>query len=244
MRLLQEADSVTGKVGNFTFSGIRPEKLGSTEYTLVNLNLDRTGSTSAFASELKQVVAEVVEACKKSPRAEFLLLRYVQFNSQVSEVHGFVPVNSIDSTQLTDVSCTGATALYDAVYAGAKATNEYAKILTDQYYQVNAINITITDGDDNTSIHQVNEVKSALKEGVEKEVLESNMSILIGVNEQSVYMKNKLEEFKNNAEMDQYVGMQDVDRQSLAKLAKFISKSISSQSQSLGTGGKSQTFTF
>ena len=237
-------DMITGKVGNFSFSGVRPEKLGSTEYTLFNLNVDVTGSVSGFEAQLLNAVKQVIEACKKSPRADFILMRYAQFNYDVKEVYGFVPVTSIDTNTLTVPTCTGATALYDAIFTGAKATNEYAKVLADQYFQVNAISATVTDGDDNQSIHTTDEVRKEIVKGVTDEILESNMTILIGVNTQQSYMKNKLDQCKNDMQLDQYVDIQDADATSLAKMAKFISQSVSSQSQSLGTGGKSQLLTF
>lgn len=243
MRLMNDS-MMTGKVGNFSFSGIRPEKLGSTEYTLFNLNVDVTGSVSYFSNELLNAVKEVIEACKKSPRAEFILMRYAQFNYDVNEIMGFVPVTTIDTSSLTTLRCTGATSLYDAIFTGAKATNEYAKVLSDQYFQVNAISATITDGDDNNSIHTMSEVKTEINKGVTDEVLESNMTILIGVNTQNVYMKDKLDQCRNEMALDQYVDIADANANTLAKMAKFISQSVSSQSQSLGTGGKSQILTF
>jgi hypothetical protein len=49
-----------------------------------------------------------------------------------------------------------------------------------------------------------------------------------------------LENFKNEAGIDQYINIGKADANTLAKLADFISKSISSQSQSLNSGGPSQ----
>ncbi len=246
MKLMQQDpnDVFTGKVGNFSFSGTRPEKLGSTEYTLVTINQDMSGSTSGFSKELHQAMKEVVDACKKSPRAEFLMIRYVRFNGNIEEVFGFTPVNSIDMSQINEVQSSGTTALNDTVFASAMITTAYAKTLADQYYSVNAIEVTITDGIDVGSLHTVGEVKNALQKGVKDEVLESTLNILIGVNTSNAQVKNALNQFQQDTGMDQYVDIQDATASELAKMAKFISKSISSQSQSLGTGGKSQTFTF
>jgi hypothetical protein len=58
--------------GSFQFSAIRPEDLGATEYTLVTIVVDITGSIADFADELLKSVKAIIEACKKSPRAENL----------------------------------------------------------------------------------------------------------------------------------------------------------------------------
>jgi hypothetical protein len=87
----------TGRVpgpGTFEFSGVRPEKLGATEYTLVTVVVDETGSVSAFADELLRCVRAIVEACASSPRADNLLLRLVTFNDRVAEIHGFRPLTT------------------------------------------------------------------------------------------------------------------------------------------------------
>jgi len=77
---------------------------------------------------------------------------------------------------------------------------------------------------------------------IQGEDIESLLTILIGVNDNSY--KSYLETFKDEANLSQYVSVGDATAQKLAKLAAFVSKSISSQSQSLGSGGASQLLTF
>jgi hypothetical protein len=48
-----------------------------------------------------------------------------------------------------------------------------------------------------------------------------------------------LQSFVNDAKIDNYITIGDANANSLAKLARFISQSVSSQSQSVGTGGPS-----
>ncbi len=57
-------------------------------------------------------------------------------------------------------------------------------------------------------------------------------------------IKQYLDDFRTEAEFTQYVPINEADQSSLAKLAEFVSKSISSQSQALGTGGASIQLTF
>ena len=50
--------------------------------------------------------------------------------------------------------------------------------------------------------------------------------------------------FKHEAGFQQFVSIKKATEKELAKLGGFISKSISSQSQALGSGGVSQSLTF
>ncbi|MCC5612177.1 hypothetical protein LC612_36985 [Nostoc sp. CHAB 5834] len=233
---------LTGSVAGYHFSAVRPETLGATEYTLVTLAIDKTGSVSDFADDLFKIKRTVVEACRKSPRSENLLLRVIEFNSSVTEVHGFKPLSEIDPSGYQVPHCCGLTALYDATFAGISAANSYGKNLAAQDYLANAITFIITDGDDNASNTSVAKVKEELRKGILGESLESSLTVLVGVN--SSLLGHKLKEFKDSAGIDQYEEIETATAQSLAKLADFVSRSISAQSQSLGTGGPSQALTF
>ena len=230
------------KVGNFAFSGVRPEKLGAVEYTLVTLVVDKTGSVTPVANELLQSKVAVVAACQKSPRAEFLLFRNTEFNSSIEEVHGFTELSTIDSSQYQAPYCHGTTALYDATFAAVAATNEYAKTLSDAEFSVNGIVFVVTDGDDNESVQTPAAISAEMKRGVQNEWLESLNVVLIGVN--ATQYERSLKNFTSQAGLTQYVDVGDATPQRLAKLADFVSRSISSQSQALGTGGPSQALTF
>lgn len=233
---------VQGQVKGFTFSAVRPETLGATEYTLVTLVLDKTGSVAGFAKELFRVKKAVVEACRKSPRADFLLLRVLEFNSQVDEVHGFLPLADIDVNAYKAPSCTGSTALHDAAFAAVAATGAYARTLADQDYLANALVVIATDGEDNESRLRAADVKAELAQAVASEALESLRTILVAVN--AGHSAKSLQAFQRNAGIDQYVDVADASPQKLARLADFVSRSISAQSQALGTGGPSRSLVF
>ncbi len=242
MKLFDDKDMTTGSVKGFGFSAVRPETLGATEYTLVTLAVDKTGSVSSFAQELFAIKKAVVEACRKSPRAEYLLLRIVEFNTSIDEVHGFKPLADIDTANYAVPMCTGGTALFDAAYSAVGASNAYAKTLTSQDYLVNALVVIATDGSDNASRMRPADVKAELAQALTGEHLESLRTILVGVN--AAQYRQQLDAFKNDAGIDQYVDVTDATAQRLAKLADFVSRSISAQSQSLGTGGPSQALVF
>ena len=70
------------------------------------------------------------------------------------------------------------------------------------------------------------------------EKLESLISILIGINVGNY--GQELQDYQQKTGMDHYIDVGDATPRKLAKLAAFVSQSISSQSQALGTGGPSQ----
>lgn len=236
-------DNMTSaNVAGFAFSAIRTAILGATEYTLVTLVLDKTGSVSSFAKELFDIKQRIIEACRKSPRADFLLVRVVEFNSSIDEVHGFVPLQQIDASTYTTPVCGGMTALRDATFSALGATNAYAKTLADQDYLANALVVIVTDGDDNHSRLTMADVQREMKHAIEGEHLESLKTILVAVNA-NVY-EPKLRAFAQEAGIDEYVDIGDASVKKLARLADFVSQSISATSQSLGTGGPSAAITF
>ena len=229
--------------GTFQFSAVRPEDLGAAEYTLVTIVTDVTGSVAGFEKILRNAVIEAVRACGKSPRADNLLVRFVTFNDKIKEVHGFKTLRQIDAQKdYKPFKCDGSTALYDAVKESISATNEYAKILTQNDFDVNGIIFIVTDGADNASRANRADIAAAIQQVKRDEHLESLLVILIGVN--AVACSQWLNEFYQEAGLSQYVDIRDFDATKGAKLAEFISKSASMQSKSLGTGGASQPLTF
>lgn len=228
------------------FSAIRPEELGATEYTLVTIVVDTSSSVTSFADDLLKAVQEAVRACKKSPRAENLLLRMVSFNSgsvDITEIHGFVPLSGIDVDGYDPFQCHGMTALHDAAYNSIGAAFDYAKTLVDKDFDVNAIVFIITDGEENDS-RQANktDIGQLISKAKRHEDVESIVTVLIGINVGECMAS--LVQFQESVGIDQFIDVGEATPAKLAKLAQFISRSISSQSQSLGTGGPSQPIIF
>lgn len=231
---------------NFQFSAVEVSTLGASEYTIVGILQDTSGSVTDFKKDMEKALQQILDACKKSPRSENLLLRLSEFNSVVGELHGFRELRNIDPAEYNDILiCRGATALYDASVDGIESIENYGKTLTDMEYACNGILFIITDGGENDSnvIKSATTVNDAIKRVRMNETLESFTVVLIGVGEDT-YTKDILEQFKNEAGIDQFVSIGEATPAKLAKLADFISRSISSTSQALGTGNASQPLTF
>ncbi|HEY4519978.1 MAG TPA: vWA domain-containing protein [Candidatus Paceibacterota bacterium] len=237
-RLTGDMDSHLIGRGGFAFTGLRFDKLGATEYTLVTVAVDVSGSVELFEKELLSAIKLAVDACKKSPRSDNILVRVLLFSTKfqggVSELHGFKPLTDIDVAAYPALHPSGSTPLWDAVYSSIGATNIYAELLANQDYGVNAITFVITDGANNSSTATMAMIKHELKKAISGEKLESMISILVGIN--SAECRTYLEEFQKEAGMTHYKDIGDATPRNLAKLAAFVSRSVSSQSQALGTG--------
>ena len=234
--------------GNFTFSAIRIEDLGATEYTLVTIICDVTGSVSKFADELLEMVKTVIGACKKNARSENLLIRYVLFNTDVMEVHGFLPLSSINENDYEPLRPYGTTALYDASFSGIGATLKMAESLSNQDFDVNGCVYVITDGDDNASKIVPSMIKDQNDKAIVGEEIESLNTIVIGITDENApdkkHFDDRLTLFCTEAGITQFINAGDATAAKLAKLANFISESISSTSQALGSGQASQPLVF
>lgn len=245
-KLMNQSTSLVGQtISNFGFSGARIEDLGATEFTVADIELDLSPSTSGFVDDLKKALGAIIESLSKSPRAENMLVRVQTFDERLAEVHGFTPLSGMVAGDYA-VTCGGSgTALLDAIACGIEAVGEYGKRLDEKDYAANGIIFIITDGMDNSSRRA--RTPQALVDAAEKvrisENLESLKIILIGVgNEGSV--KGYLETLQKEAKIDQFLWIGEATPSKIAKMADFISRSVSSASQSLGTGGSSQNLTF
>ena len=246
-RMTDNMDDHGMTTSTYGYSAVNYAKLGSTDQTLVSIFCDRSGSTGPFTKQAEDVLKTVVDACRLSPRADSLLLRVCAFSDRLEEIHGFKPLADCAKGDYDgSLPAYGMTALFDAVVNGLESTADYAGKLYDQSFNVNAIMIVLTDGLENASalgVHAVNLVMTQLQDSVELEKLESFVSILVGLGVQGNVAK-ELENFSKDGGFGQYIFFEDVTQSKMAKLANFISQSISAQSQALGTGGPSKSLSF
>lgn len=235
--------------GGFSYSGIRMEDLEAAEYTLVTIVLDISGSVQEYIERYKEMLNTIIDSCRKSPRVENLLIRTVLFESNVEEYHGFKLIEQIKDDEYDDIESRGCTALYDATYLSIEAMMAYSQRLFDVDIDVNGIIFIITDGLDNDSKTTKDTIEKLLKGIKGSEKLESLVTILIALKDPNISFGNyqdvarELDSFKGEVGIDSCIDIGDLDKGKLAKLANFVSQSISSQSQSLGTGGTSVKLT-
>lgn len=230
--------------GGFSFAGTKIDKLGATSYTLVTVAVDASGSMAPHVGDVADCLRTIRDACARDPRSENLLVRVVFFSSHVGEsireVHGFIPLSAIDPASYKP-KANGGTPLLDAIYSSVGASLAYGQELYHKgQMRVNSIVFVVTDGMENTSSVGRGEVERLIKrtrEAVSEETLDSAMTILIGFGSND----NVLRKLASDVGLDQYVAAGDATAARLAKLAQWISRSVSSTSRALGTGGPSQS---
>lgn len=237
--------------GHFGFSAASLDDLAqlATEFTLATVIVDDSGSTAGFSRNMEKVLKTVQEACYRNPRADNTLLRVIKFNVSSKEVHGYQPITVVGPGSYDGIlKANGSTALFDATIDGLEATDRFAKDLGEERNTVNAIVVVITDGENNagkfpapTDVHHV---KTAVQKCRQHEHLESMTTILIRVNITNPASKQALDHFAKEAGFDQCEDLGNATPDSLAKLANFISQSVSSTSAALGTGQKSSPVKF
>ncbi len=228
----------------YGFSNVKPSALGASEYTLVVLAADTSSSVYKFGQGIEDAVKASVEACRKSPRSDNLLLRYLTFGTTMVERHGYKPLpDCATNDYVGTVRPGGSTALFDTVLNTVESLASYGKTLTDNDFAVNGIAIVITDGEDVGSRATQLMCKTAVENMRRSEALESVLLILVGVNVHGG-TQTYLNKFQQDTGFDQFVPLADANANTLAKLASFIAKSVSSQSQALGSGGASAALTF
>jgi hypothetical protein len=235
----------------YKFSATKINELGAAEYTLATIVCDASGSVADYAAELEKSLKTVYRACDKSPRRDNLMLRCTQFTDTLCELHGFKLLGAIQEDDYTGIlNLGGMTALFDAVDEALVATATYGKQLTAQDFLCNGIVVVITDGQNNRgSIMDAPHIKKTLEAVRRSENLESLLLILVGVTRDDTSLDYYLRDVKDGGGFDQYVSIGAATPGKIAKLAEFISQSISSTSTSLGTGQAStlldpKSFTF
>jgi uncharacterized protein YegL len=240
-----QLDQVVLPNSHYGYSATRLDDLGATEYTIATIVADVSGSTAPFILDMEAAITRIVQACKFSPRADNLLLRLIAFDDLLNELHGF---KLLENCHLADyggaLTPGGSTALHDATENAVVATTNYAQKLAAGDFSANAIVFVITDGMDNASKTSARQVKAAFGKAIRSEALESIVSVLIGVNVNDPQVSQYLRAFHADAGFTQYVELDNADAKTLARLAEFVSQSISAQSQALGTGGASQQLVF
>ena len=172
---------------------------------------------------------------QKSPRADNLLIRLVKFANNTEEVHGWKMLTQLSESDYEGILASGGmTALCDAAVDITESVALQGEDLMQNELNCNGIIFVITDGCRTAGKCQNNHVKSAQEDTTRKERLESCRSVLIGVN--ATAYSAQLQDFKDEGGFDQYVELADAEKGTLAKLAEFVSQSISSTSTALVNG--------
>jgi len=234
---------------SFGYSAVDLADLGASTYTLVTLVVDLSGSVSGYVDQIEKTIAAIVDAnnLPQNPRRDNLLFRIITFNDVATELHGFKLSTTCNPADYTGkLSAYGSTALYEAAANAILAETDYAKDLKSNGYDSNGIVVIITDGEDNQGSRNgttAGTVKKALGKAIKSEDLESLVSMVVALapdNDPNSSFIQYLKQFQTDAGIGEFIFVKDVSPKGFAKLAQYISKSTSAQSQKVGSGGPSQ----
>ena len=228
----------------YGYTGTPVDSLQSFENTIAIGLVDESGSTTRFAQELEKCVKEVVKSLRDSEHADKLLYAHYHFSTNFREVHGFKELSNISVDDYDGCwNGGGVTTLYDSEVRVVQFLDDYSEQMRKQRYLCNGIIYVLTDGCEYGSTLTESAVVNALQNISINEGLESFISILIGINDDP-NVQAKLEEHAKKCGFSQYIKAGNASQKTLSKIAGFVARSISSQSQMLGTGGPSQSLTF
>lgn len=229
----------TGSGYHFSAPGIND--LGAENFTLVGIANDCSTSVESYKPEMVDCLKKIVESCQKSPRSENLMLRLSQFANDVSELHGFRELVTIKPDEYDGILRVGGrTALNDGVYESIETISEYAKKMAASEFLANGICFVVTDGAGTHSKHSTKAVKDLVARIKREETLESIQIVLVGITGGNTTLARMLSDFQQEVGITKYININDASPKELAKLAEWVSQSISSTSTALGTGQPSQ----
>jgi hypothetical protein len=249
---------ITGSGFEFSATSAAELSADSDEWTIVDILVDLSSSICGNERDMERLVKGIVADCRKSPRCENLMLRVCGFNDNdgVFEIHGYIKLMDIVPDRYDNAFRPGGlTPLLDAMLNAVEAAGQYGRDLDDKDIVANSIIVVLTDGDENRSkiatigapsasdakVFGAQKVAKAKKGVNREEKLESMRTMLIGISdEDNDYLTPLLKEINTNAQFDQFEYLGNMNKNTFAKAVGFISQSISSQSQALGTGGPSQ----
>ncbi len=232
----------------YKYTGQPMDKLGGSKYTLVSLALDMSPSITEFVPDLERMSGEVVKACLRDPNKEAIMMRFTGFHEAVVEMQGFAELRHYDPAQFDGIIKIGhSTALYEAVYEAMVATENYGTELVNTDCMCNGVLFILTDGENMARGYATpNIIAEKLKEIRRDEganTVESINTILVCASDDPRVV-DYCRKFKEDAGLSQLVEMGEATEANLAKLGQFVSQSISSTSQALGSGGPSQPLSF
>lgn len=236
---LVPTDMVSLQHGNYHFTAVGLNRVATDAVAAVTLVVDISESVDAFKDDMERCLDSAIQACKLSPNHDTLHIRVLVFNHNLQELTGFMPLADHPS-YVGKLHPSGLTALVDANLNALHGTQGYAKTLRASDYSCNGTIICITDGEGNAGNERdPAKIRSLVTQVLEHDrALESLQMILVAVN--ATACARRLDEFHKLAGFNQFVDIGEATPRKLAKLAQFVSKSVSSSSQALGTGASAQ----
>ena len=209
---------------NLDFGNFNPEEIEVDETINAVFLIDVSSSVGTYVRDLNHAFNEFTESMQKSHIADKLLVSIIEFNHQIRVVNGFMPVENIPVMDFSK-KIGGATALYDAVYAGLKNALNYRENLENSGVETKTILYVITDGEDNSSQTPPHVIKQMIQSVKKDEYsMFAFSSILFGLGYEANF-----KQAQQDMGID-HIAQIGVSGEEIKKMIGFISQSISSVS--------------
>lgn len=235
MPKLMDMDEKTINNSHFGFSATKISHLGASNYTLAHITRDISYSIKEkrFEKNIDLLTKSIILACQKNPRSENVLIRCLDFNTIIEEVHGFKLLSEIDANNdYHPIDANGGTALIDASYSSIGSIINYGTDLLKNYYKVTSCCYILSDGEENSSKMSFDSLKELIEKEKKNEKGVNLTTILIGLtNDKNI--NSCLKDFKDKSGIDEYVWAGEASEENIARISRFVSGSISSKSNTL-----------
>lgn len=215
--------ALLGGTGSFNIGNFDPASIQEDEVILVALAMDVSPSVRGFEGELNAAFATFVEEMQQSHVADKLMVKVIEFNEDVVERTGYMPIKNIDTKAFVFRASGNATALFDAAKKAIDATVDYRSHLEQTGINVKVLVFVITDGMDVSSKTKPSVIAAQLDDiAKEERNVFSFETILFGIGNEKHSFENSQKDmhFKHLA----VVGNTGAD---LRKMIGFISASVS-----------------
>ncbi len=220
------------------FSAVGLGDLKENEYVLVTIVVDTSGSVADHVPAIETCLQELIKGCHKSPKRNSLLVRVIAFGTQVTEIHGFKPLSTIDADDYHKVlGASGSTAMYQAVLNAIESAVKFGQQLQAQTITAASAIYVIGDGGDRMGVVTPKQILKANKLAKLAENLESSQLVFIHFeNPDEPAAAVETERFVREAELTQHVDMGAATPAKMAHLGGLISRSVSTVSATIGAG--------
>jgi hypothetical protein len=113
---------------------------------------DTSASVRSYVHDMNEISKEVfMQELKACHRKDDILIKGIQFDHEVRNTSGFLPITTLPDDYLTVKAEGVSTSLYDAVYVALEQMIAYRTDLEDQGISVRSCIFIVTDGEDNSS---------------------------------------------------------------------------------------------
>lgn len=231
-----------GLTGNFGFTGRGLTGLTENAYFGAKVVLDLTGSIGNFAPELRQMLINIILGGRKGDYAYNLTMSASTFNSYdgIQQLFDWQPSLDIDENGLPTFQPRGMTNLIDGSLHGVGSLEACGDDIIAKKRKFSGALYVVSDGEENNSLVTDPGQIKAMAEAIRRSEKFGGLSmVLIGIKTSGDSL-DALAAFKDAAGFDQYIDAGDASPAKIAHLGGIISKSISTHSQNVATGGASQ----